>query len=154
MAAIAVWLGIFSNRARRQKYVVEKVRALGGTVAYDFQKQKGGRWNDFDFKNSPPGPDWMRRFIGDDYFESVVQIGLQKTPITDSDLVCLDNLPDANALEWLNLDNTKISNDGLAHVERFRRLCGLSLWQTDIDDRGLVHLCKLTNIQSLFLDGT
>lgn len=154
IAIIAIWLGVIGQRAWRQKYVVDRIRSLGGTVAYDFQKQKGGRWNEFDLKNSPPGPGWLRRFIGDDYFETVVQIDFSKMPITDGDLAVLDNLPNANALECICFDYTKISNDGLAHIERFGGLYMLSLWHTGISDRGLIHLRNLTGLRDLVLDNT
>lgn len=154
MAAIAVWLGVISSRARRQKYVVDRIRALGGMVDYDFQKRIGGHWGTFNFKNPPPGPDWLRRLAGDDYFETVVAIILQNRPVKDGDLALLDRLPNANALEFIAWDHVQISNDGMAHFERFHELRGLNLAGDEIDDRGLVHLRQLTNLRYLILVGT
>lgn len=151
LALCAVWLGMISRRARQQRTAVEKIKALGGTVVYDYAKARGGRWNEFDPKNSAAGPAWLRSFIGEDYFQTVVQVNLSKVKVSDDDLAILENLPD---VESVDLSGTEISNDGLVHVEGMRKLKGLFLWKTLIDDRGLAHLRNLTDLRLLILDGT
>jgi hypothetical protein len=54
---LAVWLGLWTDRARRQRVAVQRVRELGGDIRYDYENQKGGQ---------PPGPEWLRRLLGDE----------------------------------------------------------------------------------------
>lgn len=73
LTALAVWLGIVVNRAREQRDAVKAIEALGGTVAYDWQQE-----STFPFyspvASHPPGPAWLRRIVGDDFFQNASQV--------------------------------------------------------------------------------
>jgi hypothetical protein len=81
MTAFAVWLGILAERARQQREAVKAIEALGGKVTYDFQII-GVPYNGnpdpphtvnriFRPDADPPGPIWLRRLIGDEFFQEV-----------------------------------------------------------------------------------
>jgi hypothetical protein len=157
MTLLAVWLSIISHRAQQQKLAVEKILGWGGSVIYDYQaipvtpaeRELGLNYN-FDEKITPPSPQWLRKFIGDDYFQTVVYVGLSKTSISDEDLIILENLP---ALKVLALDETKITGKGLTHLEGLKNLSELSLENTLIDDNGLAYLEKFAALRWLGLGG-
>lgn len=54
-------------------------------------------------------------------------------------------------LEFLSVDNTRITNAALRHVKRLPRLDHLSLSDTDIDDGALEDLAKLKRLRMLVL---
>ncbi|MCC6123815.1 MAG: hypothetical protein IT426_02550 [Pirellulales bacterium] len=151
MTVLAAWMAFVSHRARQQKLAVDRIKALGGTLWYDYQKLKGKPWNHSDDKIPPPGPAWLRNFIGEDYFQTVVTVDLSKAAVTDDDLAVLENLTE---LEGLYLTDPNITGKGFAHLKTLKKLKGLGLWNTSIDDAGLANLEGLANLRQLCLDGT
>ncbi len=65
LTLVGVWLGIAVAPAQRQRRAVKAIEAVGGSVEYDWQRTEGGS------DPFPNGPTWLRRLIGDDYFQSV-----------------------------------------------------------------------------------
>jgi hypothetical protein len=57
-------------------------------------------------------------------------------------------------LQYLQLSGTRVTNAGLAHLQRLTGLRVLWLYDTRINDQGLVHLQGLTNLRVLNLRGT
>lgn len=89
LTALAIWLGFTVNRAQVQKKAVRAIEAAGGVVQYDWQPklkpQSGGtvsvayqasHWTNVLTPESgqPGGPAWLRRLIGDDYFQEVESV--------------------------------------------------------------------------------
>lgn len=75
---------------------------------------------------------------------------LSSKPITDECLEPLNSIPN---LVWLNLANTKITNDGLKHLSKLP-LTKLHLEKTQIGDDGLNYLKELSNLEYLNLYAT
>lgn len=79
-----IWLGILAERAREQREAVEAIEALGGYVIYDWEpelekvEQLSVPHIVFLRDRCPPGrPEgwpWLRKLIGDDYFQHVVTV--------------------------------------------------------------------------------
>src|SRR4051794_4684008 len=71
VVCVAVLLGWRVNKARQQREAVAAVRRHGGWVHYDYEfvndKLTPGR--------QPWGPRWLRRRLGDEYFQEVRSIG-------------------------------------------------------------------------------
>ena len=57
-------------------------------------------------------------------------------------------------LSLLRLDNTRVTNAGLAHLKGLTNLSLLDLNGTQVTDAGLAHLKGLTNLSDLDLSGT
>jgi hypothetical protein len=150
MTLLAVWMSWISHRARQQKFAVEKIQALGGTVNYDYQKITGDVYH-FNDQASPSGPEWLRKLFGDEYFQNVVWVTLSKTTVTDDDLAILKNLTD---LKGLNLNETKITGSGLVHLTGLKNLQCLLLDKTLVEDCSLVHLRNLISLRYLSLNST
>lgn len=94
LTALAVWLGVIVNRAREQQEAVNAIEALGGRVGYDWEMidvpYRGDfappimTNNRFITTTEPRGPSWLRRLIGDDYFQRVVFVAFGRfTPDSD-----------------------------------------------------------------------
>ena len=67
VTVLCVWLGLVSERARKQREAVEAIEKVGGAVRYEYQSKSG---------QEPPGPKWLRELVGEEYFVSVIYVGL------------------------------------------------------------------------------
>jgi hypothetical protein len=74
--ALAVWLGVIVNRAREQREAVKAIEALGGSASYDWQYAQLDQADPFGLDGPfiPPGPVWLRRLVGDDFFQDAVGV--------------------------------------------------------------------------------
>jgi len=144
------WFAVKMQRARRQREAVEAIEKLGGWVRFDYQVNQS-----IVLASSPPpqppGPEWLRRVLGDDFFAKVVSADLHNTQATDAWLEHLDGLPH---LQQLNLMGTPVSDAGVQHVERLGELRVLSLDSTQVTDAGLDRLRGLGQLQLLLLCNT
>jgi Leucine Rich Repeat (LRR) protein len=140
-----VWLAILSKRARDQQAAIARIRALGGHVQYDYEEeaQRARIANP-----TPPGWPWLRRAIGDDYFQTVVRVKLDKTKITDDDLRLIGKL---RQVHTLSLNFTDVSDAGLAHVRDCRKVRYLGLAETKVTSAGVAHVTRMKEIEDLIL---
>ena len=164
--AVAIWLGVWTDRARKQQRAVEAILKRGGIVAYSYEMKTGSG------EPTPPGPTWLREALGIDYLDHVAAANLTGDTFTDADLELLQGLPrldhlflrsanitDAglahlealHGLEWLDLAGDRITDAGLAHLEGLHRLQSLGLRSKRITDAGLAHLEGLHRLESLGL---
>ena len=132
------------RRAERQRRAVQAIRKAGGQVCYDYE---------FDFlvKPKPPGPAWLRRLVGIDFFANVVHVYLD-TEVDDEDLEHLNGLP---KLDTLSLGGTQVTDGGLAQLKLLGDLQHLALvCNPHVGDRGLGHLRGLKKLKTLVLSST
>jgi len=128
LTAIALsWVAARMQQARRQRAAVDALVKRKWVVYYDWDIAPDDDdpltfTSDelrflVDGPYQPPGPPWLRRLLGDDFFTDVV-IAYQGSP----------NVRDAD----------------LEHIERFTRLQGLRLWGTTpgVTETGVKELQK------------
>ena len=70
VAAVAVFLGLEVNWARKQTTAVAAVMAYGGFVHYEHEYVGGA----YVPGREPLAPQCLRRAIGDDFFRTVVEV--------------------------------------------------------------------------------
>ena len=165
------WLVIQWQQAKEQKAAVEGIEESGGwaRVEYDYQRDEAGNW----IQNAePPGPEWLRKVLGDEFFTNVVGVSLSGNE-TDPGLNWLEDLPklerlhlsgatDAalghvnrlSQLKEMDLRSTEVTDAGLAHLEGLSQLRSLNLVHTEITDVGLARLKGLVQLQDLNLGAT
>lgn len=80
----------------------------------------------------------------------VTSLDLSGSSITDEALASLDGA----AIRTLRLDQTAITDAGLARLEALPQLESLSLQFTPVSDAGLVTLARLPHLQMLYLAGS
>ena len=129
---IACWLGYISHNARKQKAAVAWVKSMEGNLWYDYQMEEDGMWK---ANPEPPGPDWLREWIGIDYFSDVYWVDLANTQVTD--LSPLEYLPN---LEVLNLSFTQVTD--LSSLDGMSNLFFLQMVDTPVSKKEVhkVHL--------------
>jgi len=131
-------LGTVIKPARDQWLAVEAIGALGGEVVYEHQRTN----------SEPPGPEWLRQLVGEEYFFSVFEVNLSGTLVNDATLAMIKRLTE---LKRFRHDDNLLTDAGLEHLSGLPNLEVLSLVQTQTSDAGLVHLKELRNLRSLFL---
>jgi len=146
---MAVYLGIWTSSARRQRASTNAIVALGGSVTYDFQATTGR----FVVDAVPVGPAWLRSILGRDWFDSVHGVGLYDADGATDELIAvsLHGVPDTRSLQ---LDRSNAGFETMAIVSKMKSLRNLMLHDTSVDDRGLQSLCRLSNLENLDLRGT
>lgn len=178
IACLAVFLGWQVHKARQQREAVAAVRRHGGDVGYNHDFVSGV-W--MDGKN-PWGPKWLRRLIGDEYFQSVVYV---RFSYSDSDegagsescddvlkllssqdqIRCvfmftndftsdsLANLKGLANLESLYLmGGTELPDLGLESIRGLRNLKYLEIVGSTVTDRSMLALADMTNMEVLALE--
>ena len=115
------WGGYKIRQAEKQKEAVAWVEKMGGSVVYDYQYDEKGNWNPM---TQPPGPDWLREWIGVDYFCDVYEVNylVVSKSIPDRHLEDLYPLVSLTHLRVLALTNSQVSNlsslESLTNLER------------------------------------
>ena len=166
------WLAVEMKKAREQKELVSATKNAGGLVKYDWGINPF--WDTVPNAEAP-GPGWLGKLLGGDFFLHVTVIVFGGRQVTDRELEHLEDLTKLQRL-WLNntavtdvgvahlagltqltelrLDSTQITDAGLRHLAGLTRLRWLDLERTRITDAGLLHLSGLTQLQELWLDHT
>jgi len=72
-AVACSWFAVKMQQARRQREAVEALITMGGYVGYDYEMNS----DDHRIRGvKPPGPEWLRKAIGDDFFNNVIYVNL------------------------------------------------------------------------------
>ena len=142
ITVLCVWLGFIVNRANKQKQAVAWIRENGGWVYYDFE------WNDQTrtVKHAEPsGADWLRDWIGIDYFADVsfVYVVWYKT----DDIAPLSPLTD---LRGLRLNATRVTD--LSPLCKMTKLQSLDITNMQVSD--LSPLTAMTDMRDINFRGT
>ena len=124
-------------RADEQKAVIEEIENLGGLVWYDYQFDAQEIPDTQDAE--PPGPKWLRRLLGDDFFMTVTKLDLMQTEIGDAGLKQLEGLTDLQSLSL----GERVTDAGLAHLTGLLQLRSLDVKKTQVTDAGIQGLQKV-----------
>ena len=171
--SVAAWLGWITHRARQQRVAVAAITQSHGSVRYDWEFANGtltpGR--------GPAAPKWLRRALGDEYFQEVVYVDLlrEARPVTWEVLGLLRELPhlrllvfhagyvtdegDRNiagltGLKTLEIWDAKgLGDAGIAHLAGLKYLTRLRIANSRMTDLGLARLKGLTGLEWLMLPG-
>jgi imidazolonepropionase-like amidohydrolase len=84
-------------------------------------------------------------------YREVVKVDLNNTKITDADLKHLEKFTE---LEWLDLRITPVTDEGVAHLTGLRKLKFLNLFRTNLSDKGLASLRGMSDLETLLIGGT
>jgi hypothetical protein len=139
LCAALAWLGVRMDHKRRERAAI---KAFGVSPAYDWQK---GNWTE----EERPGPAWLRRLLGDDFFGDVVLFETSVS-VDDESSQHLKALP---ALKRLDLGCSKITDQGAANLAYLRKLTSLDLSDTYVTDDTLAVIARLATLETLNLNG-
>jgi Leucine-rich repeat (LRR) protein len=151
VAILCSWFMVQRGQASRQKEAVEAIVTLMNDrykIEYAYQR-------DSDLAPiagaTPHGPLWLRKTLGEDFFNNVTVANLSCRKIKEVDLAPLRVL---KLLKFLSLAQTQIRDVGLQHITTLSQLQMLDLSGTQITDAGLEHLKGLTQLSFISLSFT
>jgi hypothetical protein len=166
------WFAVRMQRARKQREVVAAIVEMGGRVTYDYDFDASGNRV---LNPKPPGPAWLRKLLGDDFFANVTCVGLGEPETPPTGLEYVAGVPHVHGLHPdgtqvtdagstqipgltqpvdLHAETTSVNDAALEHLKGFTRLRRLYLVGPKVTDAALEHLKGLTELQSLDLTGT
>ncbi len=155
------WLAVEMKKAKEQAEAVEAIW-LG---QYDYQLDPSAN------EGEPLGPPWLRKLLGDDFFNNVseaelddeTQVERLKTVpelrkltlrfdnVTDA---VLDNVTVLTQLEELELNGSGATDAGVDKLKALPQLRVLWLSGTRVTDAAMEHLDAWSRLEDLDLDGT
>lgn len=149
------------DKAHRQRDAVATIREYGGFVFYDWENKfdtMNGMWLPT-HRRSPPGPAWLRRMLGDEYFQEVAFANLVDYkgawaghPQADRKaaelMVRLKSLPH---LKRLYISGKQVNEDSLDIIGSLADLETLAMWDAPVSDAGMRSVGGLKNLRSLVI---
>ena len=165
------WLGRVLMRVRHQRQIVAHIESHGGQVQYDYELDPTNER----YPNGgpvPPGPTFLRMFLGDDAFAYVEWVGefesgiphkhfdlarVAELPRLKHLITSRSNIPDSEItlilrqceLEALTIMNDALSPRGLELLADEKSLTSLGLGGQRSDDASLVAIGRIQQLQSL-----
>ena len=144
---IGCGIGWIIHRARAQRTAVSAVKKAGGVAIYACEYKSG---------SSPlvALSSWRSMIadsIGIDFVDHVVLVQIQDAGLETSRQKALARLVDFQAVEYLNLVGSSVTNDVLAQFQGMNRLRVIMLQNTRVTDAGLVRLKGLTSLEEVYL---
>jgi len=152
MTLLALWLGVYSDRARRQKQATDAVRQLGGRVWYNYQYGHDETTDTLGLIYERPRllvPAFLQDSLGVDYFTGVFAVNLNGRAVTPA---VLEHLVDATDLRQLDLIAVPLKDREMQQIGRMKNLQWLNLAETGVTDRELAHVQHLTALRALALE--
>jgi hypothetical protein len=164
---VGVAAGWKMNQVRNLRCAVAEAQRLGAKITYAHEL-------DTSPPVEPPGPKWLRQFVGDDFFEEVCQIQIFNDQANDDTLALIAKLPrisslivrsnaitdkglaslaGASGLEALELSSANITASGYANLKGLRKLMTIVFSSNPtVDDSWLTEIAKLTQVHYLYLN--
>ena len=142
-------VGWRANRARTQRRAVELIRAAKGSVGYDFQVFPENTPRAVVQAAKRPGPIWLRRLIGDEYFQEVISVRLDG-PVTAETMAAVGSL---DRLESVLLEKATKIDGGLAKLRGLTRMKRVNVTSPSVTDADLAILGQLPELESIWLTG-
>jgi hypothetical protein len=153
---LAVGLGFYVRSVHVQQDAVAAIRRAGGTVDYDW------RWGNYnpdiiDDDGKWRAPKWLARLVPVDYVANVVDVSLMPTTPNSPNKANDETLALVGRLRHvasLRLNDTAMTDAGMAHIEGLTGLRSLQLNGISVGDAGLAHLRGMKILTFLWISGT
>lgn len=146
-ALLAILAGWKVNVVRQQRAAVAEVARFDARIVYDYQDRGSGR---------PPGPNWLLRLFGDDFFADVVGIEIDAERIDAEridekriDDAAIDAIATLPHLRFLFVQAEGLSDQGIVRFAEASQLDRLTLGSSAVTDSGLAQLSQLKRLSCL-----
>jgi hypothetical protein len=140
------WVMMARQKADRQAEARDAIRQAGGRVYFDYQWRDGKPATD----GVPPGAQWFRSLVGDEFLDRIVAVDLTGVEQPDELIRQLLLLP---YVHTVRAGGTALSDQSLEVVGRLRGLRVLDLSGTLVTDAGVGQLGGLKQLQQLDVTG-
>jgi hypothetical protein len=146
IAVVAIpcaWLGRKIEQKRSERELTDFIHKSGGQISYPYEGIKNGK---------PPGPEWLKKLLGTNFFCDVDDVDLRKDKAADDAL--LKKIAAFTRLKSLWLDGTQVTDAGVANLSDLNELDRVSLTATEITDAALDVVKGWSRLEVLHLDKT
>jgi hypothetical protein len=160
ITAVGVWVGMQANAARQQRAAVKAILAAGGNLDFDYQETPIPPGESallaLDANAPPPGPNWLRNSIGDDYFRNVITVTLKNSSIKESDWARIAHLSHLKTacfydVQIVGADGLprRIRDSDLSILAGLHGLVQLTVQGGQVDGPGLKYIPNPQGLKSL-----
>lgn len=136
ITAVGLWLGVYVERARERQSAVRAIKAVGGSIEYDFQETQPNS-GQYDDRISSPLPNWLRASLGDDFFYDVQGV-------------------DFFVQHWSSDADAEVSQAAWAAImprlPALSRLKRLSLKAPHLTDKLACYIGELKRLETLYIE--
>jgi hypothetical protein len=157
MVLILVVGGLMGWKARRaslQRRAVARIERLQGNLVYDWQPQ--GVFPTPAATAEPPGPKWLRKMLGDEYFQEVVGVTIPglggphaRRPSPDDPVDSPERQAYREKVRRNQEAEKALAKDELSCLEGLDRIETLTLHRPPLKSEGLARLGRLTSLKEL-----
>ncbi len=140
VAFASAWLGRRIEQKRKERLAAAVIRSVGGWVHFDYEFDASGAMRR---QAEPPGPKWLRSWLGDDFFARADRASLHR--FDDDASIPLEDLPDLRSLQIFE----GIKGGDLFHITSLHGLEELFVY--DAKDAELPSLKPLSKLRQLSL---
>ncbi len=148
--ALGLLLGWQARKADDQRKAVRALKEANGSYHYDWEFV-GGKYAK---GRKPPGPDWLRGLVGDEYFQEVTWVNLCDSRPPGEEVEAgraLDRLPaqlgSLGRLRELHLSGRQLHDDNMARVRGLPALETLTVVGAEnLSDAGVAHLRNIGHL--------
>ncbi len=169
-AAVSGWIAHLIRQARIQRSTVDAVARLGGSVLYDWQFENGNLrvkpGTNFVANEVPGWPKWVVDRLGVDAFGSVTDVSISRVTMRrgaarasigkaspDEIEEALRLIGHLSRLKHLAVFNMPVNDGGLVHLKRLSTLESLVLrGRNEVTDAGVAHLARMISLKGLYLE--
>jgi hypothetical protein len=144
LVAVSIPLGWFAwemQQARKQREAVEAIVQADGKTHYVPWKElltlEQALAQRSHVRSKRPSLRWLRRVLGNDFFDDVFGVEGIGYAFGDSELELVKKLP---KLEYVNLFRTNVTNAGLEHLKGLSYLRHLTVFGGEVTEEGLDSL--------------
>jgi Leucine-rich repeat (LRR) protein len=165
LALLLVFGGKWVRDAHNQRQLIALIQGYGGenhhNLNFKGEPERNIRFSNLEFSPELPGPTWMRRWLGDEYFVTVEEAFFDKAShrVLDDAMFAefanalrQQHLPRPTGLEFSELPITDATIVKLAEFPELRSLH--IVYCKGLTDGGLETVGLLTNLRRLDLRGT
>ena len=143
-ACACSWFAVKKQQANRQKEAVQALERHGYHITYDYEHYGISR----NYYVPTPAPDWIVKLVGKDFLYDVYGVGatislpimqFHMPALTDADMTVFEQLPRLRTLRFRNKygNPAKITDKGLAHLQKLKYLEDLELIDTLVTEAGV-----------------
>lgn len=153
-AAFMATIGRRISLAHSQRSAREEIASLEAITGFAYDWQVDGQVVDENgsrLATQPPGPEWARELLGDDFLYRVVEVDVCNGNVTDDDLSPLSKFTGLRSLTLLHI---QLEGPGLQHISDCKELTALLISNCPLSDAGLRPLHRLANLKHLRLCDT
>ena len=170
LTAGCIWLGLKTEKVRKQRQLVRMVKSSAGEIEYDYQYEQSPY--QASSPTPPPGPKLLRMVLGDDYFTDLVSVSIKNVAEQDVARIAkqktlrhlsvsggvgdesLESISQLSRLERLELYGGRFSGAGIDRLAKLARLRSLVIGDTGLSEDAARSIGRLTKLEQLSLQNT